>query len=165
MKQTKDPYSNEAQMTARIGNEWYDTISSTVTKCPFCDLKAKYLVKDWDNCVLTVNTFPYIDGHLMVVPKRHVERLTDLNKKEWAEAQELLSKGMDVLRKHFEYVDFNILYREGGKDSGSSLKHLHIHIIPTRGLLTYRLGGFNFDFQKINFPPVETADKLRQLYN
>lgn len=163
MNKTLDPYSIEAQMNAKLSSEWYDHIANTITKCPFCDLKAKYFVIEGTHCVLTVNLFPYEDGHLMVIPKRHIEKIAQISQEETLETQDLISKGIKLLKTEFNYASINVLYREGGEKAGQSLLHIHTHILPVDRILNYRQGGFDFNFQKIKYPPIETAQKLRKL--
>lgn len=162
MNKTLDPYSIEAQMNAKLG-QWYDHIANTITKCPFCDLKAKYFVIEGTHSVLTVNLFPYEDGHLMVIPKRHIEKIEHISIEETIETQELVAKGIKLLKTEFNYTSINVLYREGGQNAGQSLLHIHTHILPVDKVLVYRKGGFDFNFQEIKLPPIETAQKLRKL--
>lgn len=163
--QNLDPYSDEAQLNARFATQWYDVIATNVTKCPFCDLKSKYFVSERKNVVLTVNTFPYDNGHLLVIPKRHIEKLDEVNDEEVKEIHELTVLGMKLLRQHFSYINLNVLYREGGKDAGQSLKHFHTHILPVDRILKYKQGGFEWDFQKLSQLPIKTAEDLRVLEN
>ncbi len=162
-KKAGDPYSEEAQKNARK-SRWYSDIASTVTKCPFCDLKEKYIIYEDSEVVLTVNLFPYTEGHLMIVPRRHVEKVSHLTGEEWASVHHLTSLGFEILRKGLKIKDLNLLYREGTKTSGSSLKHLHIHLLPvTEEFMEYRNFGFTYKFQDIEVSPVEMAAKLRKI--
>lgn len=157
-----DYYDPEVQKNARK-SAWYDDVTRNLTKCPFCDLKEKYLIAEKDGVVLTVNLFPYIDGHLMIIPRRHVEDFETLNKEEWAAAQDLIKVGIKLLKQELNYENTNTLYREGAK-SGMSLKHMHIHIMPiTPEFLHYEGENKRFimEFQNINLSPLEMAEKLR----
>jgi len=163
--QNPDPYSDEAQLNARFAVKWYNEIASSVTKCPFCDLRAKYFVAELEHVALTVNLFPYEDGHLLILPKRHIEKLSEVTGEELKEMHELTVLGMDLLRRHFSYKNLNVLYREGGKGAGQSLKHFHTHILPVDRILKYKQGGFEWDFQKISQLPIKIAEDLRTLAN
>ncbi|HSX39625.1 MAG TPA: HIT family protein [Candidatus Saccharimonadales bacterium] len=161
----KDIYDPEVQKNARK-SAWYDEVNRNVTKCPFCDLKEKYLIAEKDGVVLTVNLFPYIDGHMMIIPRRHVESLDKLNKKEWQAMHDLISDGIKLVNTELKVENTNTLYREGAK-SGISLKHLHIHIIPiTTEFLHYEPENKRFvmAFQDIELTPVEMAAKLRKAW-
>lgn len=163
MGNKQDFYSEEAQKNARK-SQWYDDITRTLTKCPFCDLKSKYILAEEGNIVLTMNLFPYIEGHLMVIPRKHIERFSDLSKKDWADTKELLDLGIKSIREVTSVYDINILYREGSLSSGSSLKHMHIHIMPiTPKFLKYEKQRFIWEFQDINISPLEMAEKFRKV--
>jgi len=47
--QVGDSYSEDAQKNARKSH-WYSDIASTVTKCPLCDLKDKYIIAEEGVC-------------------------------------------------------------------------------------------------------------------
>ena len=156
-------YSEDAQKNARKSH-WYSDIASTVTKCPFCDLKDKYIIAEEGGVVLTANLFPYIDGHLMVIPRRHFEKLALCSLDEWEAAHELIGLGIETIKKGLGVKDVNVLYREGTPTSGSSLKHLHIHLLPiTDEFMVYEDFGCVYKFQDIEFAPVEMAERLRKV--
>lgn len=81
--------------------------------------------------MVMVNKYPYSDGNVMVIPKRHVRNVEDLLKEEWIEFQEVLSKTIKKLGKIFKTIDFNI-GANIGVDAGGSIEHLHWQIIPRK---------------------------------
>ena len=149
-----DLYSSDIQKVARTKDGVYDKIMSTLTKCPFCDLKPKYFIAKREQCVLTVNLFPYIDGHLMIVPKAHHEKFELLSMAEWCEIFELIKVGKTRLTEVLGVKSFNVLYREGVQ-SGSSLGHLHVHLIPMEPSVISR------SFVELQLAPIEVAERLR----
>lgn len=157
----KDFYDPEYLKNARK-SKWYDVVTRNLTKCPFCDLKEKYIITEKEGMVLTVNLFPYIDGHLIIIPRRHVESITDLTKTEWDVTQSLIDLGMKLIGKGLGIDNVNVLYREGHV-SGMSLKHLHIHILPiTKEFMKYEKQKFTWTFQDIKLAPLEEAEMLRK---
>jgi len=158
-----DYYSQENMKNARV-SEWYDRVVSDLDKCPFCDLKDKYIIVEKDGMVLTVNLFAYIDGHMLIVPLRHIENFDDISKKEWAGMQYLAGVGIKLVKEELGIDNTNVLYREGGK-SGTSLKHLHWHILPiTPEFMQYHKTHFTWEYQKLNFSPLEMAERLRNAF-
>ncbi len=158
-----DYYSEESQLLGHK-SQWYSKIASSITKCPLCDLKEKYFVAEEGNVVLTMNLFPYIDGHLMVIPKSHIEKLADFSTEDWQSVHKLVSLGIELLKKEFGVQDVNVLYREGTPTSGSSLKHLHIHLLPiTPEFMVYEDQKFTYNFQDISVTPVKMAERLRKV--
>lgn len=146
------------QLKARSGAEyWYADIWKSVGKCVFCDLRKRYLIYEIDGMVLTVNTYPYIDGSLMIIPKRHIVYIKDLTSKEWEAVRVLEYVAKKMLKAVFGYESVWLIYREGaiGEKSQKTVEHLHIHLMP------YKEGLVQWNFKKIKLPPFETAAIFR----
>lgn len=78
-----------------------------------------------------VNRFPYMDGNVMIIPQKHIERIEELSKEEWGEFGEVLSKTQKVLGEIFKTESFNIGLNVG-QESGASIPHLHWQVIPRK---------------------------------
>jgi len=143
--------------TARTSADyWYEEAWKHAGKCVFCDLKQKYIIAEKDNVVLTVNLYQYIDGHLMVIPRRHFESLDETNPAEWKAIFHLLNLGVKKLRDKLKIEDIYILDRPlSGFKTGKTVAHSHFHIIP------YQPELVSWHYQKISFHPEELAEKLR----
>jgi ATP adenylyltransferase len=77
-----------------------------------------------------LNKYPYNPGHLMVVPKRHVSSLAELNLREREEIFSLMAKTEAVMRKSMRPQGFNMGLNLG-KAAGAGIDdHLHFHVIP-----------------------------------
>jgi len=146
-------YTKDLQKNARITGE-YEKVLSVLNKCPFCDLKDKYFVKELSNTVLTTSLFPYIDGHLLIIPKRHIETLSEVTLREWKEIKELFSCARKVLEEKLKIKDVNLLYREG-ENSGKSVGHLHFHVVP------FSNKGISKNWGEINYAPEDVSKLLR----
>ena len=103
--------------------------------CFFCQkLKEKKNVK---NLILyqgkyvfvIMNKYPYTNGHLMVVPKRHYLDLEQLDHNELRELFNLLKTSTQVLKTSLHPHGFNIGMNIG-KVGGAGEDHLHLHIVP-----------------------------------
>jgi len=103
--------------------------------CFFCrKLKEK---KSKENLILyqgkhvfvVMNKYPYTNGHLMVVPKRHCFNLEQLDNNELKELFDLLKASVRVLKTSFHPHGFNIGMNIG-KMGGAGEDHLHLHIVP-----------------------------------
>jgi len=103
--------------------------------CFFCEkLKEKKnkknLILYQGECVFVVmNKYPYNNGHLMVVPKRHCLNLEQLNDTELKELFNLLKVSVRVLKASFHPHGFNIGINIG-RMGGAGEDHLHLHIVP-----------------------------------
>ncbi len=134
---------------------YYHGVMAKLDKCPFCDLREKYIITERSGMVLTVNLFPYTDYHLMIVSRRHIEALADLNKKEWDAVLFLSKLGFDLISRAWGEKKVNILYREG-RNSGKSLGHWHWHLIP------FVRESFSFKKFDVKQPPLKSAQRLRR---
>ena len=107
----------------------YKEFIKTMKECPFCELTQRTLLEN-DHAVLTYALAPYHKYHLLVIPKRHVEKIKELDWQEQVCITALLSIGIKTLDK-FGHDDCSILV----KDNHKSVPHLHYHIIPG-GIIT-----------------------------
>ncbi len=78
---------------------------------------------------LVLNRFPYNPGHLLAVPFREVDVLADLTPAERADLMDTIVLGQEVLRAAVKPDGFNIGFNFGSA-AGSSIPHLHAHIVP-----------------------------------
>lgn len=155
MTEKKDFYSEKFQKSARLGEYWYDEIWKNVEKCPFCDLKEKYIITEENEIVLTVNLFPYTDYHLLIIPREHILLLSELSTGEWQTIRKLASLAGELLEKE-GISGYKFLAREG-EQKGKTLEHLHFHIIPAVDNIE------KWDYREIKEAPVEAAEELRNL--
>ncbi|MDD3487248.1 MAG: HIT domain-containing protein [Candidatus Moranbacteria bacterium] len=77
------------------------------------------------------NKFPYMDGNVMIVSKRHVGKVEEITKKEWEEFGKILSNTQKVLGEIFKTNSFNVGLNVG-PESGASIEHLHWQVIPRK---------------------------------
>jgi len=98
-------------------------------KCPFCHLTKQEILRQNKYAILTFARAPYTNGHLLVVPKKHVLKINKLSKKQKDAVEKLIYYGMKKL--HRKYKNVTVLYREGNKkEVGKSINHVHYHLIP-----------------------------------
>ncbi len=154
-----DPHDESAQLGAREKG-FYDQVLEAVAKrnkCVFCDLKEKYIISKKGDWVLTVALYPYIDGHLLIIPKRHIESMADLSKKDQENIFALEKKGRELLKKSLGLNNFWFILREGkGIKVGKTVEHLHFHLMP------YDSGVIKMVDKKLTTTPLKMAQKLRK---
>jgi diadenosine tetraphosphate (Ap4A) HIT family hydrolase len=73
--------------------------------------------------------YPYLDGNLMILSKRHVEHTDDLTVEEWADFPIVLKKAQHALSILFHTNSFNLGFNIG-PESGRSIAHLHWMLLP-----------------------------------
>lgn len=108
--------------------------SSSEEACIFCDIVARrapaWIVYEDTKCLAFLDLFPFTRGHLLVIPKRHVPRLTELPRSEYEEFFHALAT---VCRRADRLSpDYNIALNQGAR-AGQIVFHLHFHVIPRYG--------------------------------
>jgi ATP adenylyltransferase len=105
-------------------------------KCIFCfkkskDYKNKHLIlTESENSFVILNRYPYTAGHLMVVPKKHVPDLNDININELTDLFLLIRFSSNALREAIKPDGLNIGLNLGKAAGAGEEKHLHFHIVP-----------------------------------
>lgn len=147
-EQEKQIYYRDARTGGYYGKIW-----TTVGKCVFCDLRKKYIVHEIDGMVLTVALFAYIDGNVMIVPRRHVKSVKELTTEEWDAARKLMYIAKKLIRKVHGIKGIQYMIRDGGIVAQSTVAdHLHIHCIPFDAS---DLSVWNY--RKLKYTPLENA--------
>ncbi|MGC8815375.1 MAG: HIT family protein [bacterium] len=139
-------------------------------KCIFCyynDIEIKNVVPSFENLVLyksiysfiMLNKYPYINGHLMVIPYSHVDDIELLTKEERDDIFELLILSKKILKITYNMDGYNI-GSNVGKAAGAGIEnHVHFHILPRF------IGDHNFmttisDVRVISFSLEKTYNDL-----
>ena len=112
----------------RLWTPWrleYVTEASTAAtlSCIFCDALAA-------SDPLILNKFPYNNGHLMVVPNRHVEWLAGLEPAELTELMSLTQAAERILTGVYRPHGFNMGLNLGKPAGAGVVGHLHLHVVP-----------------------------------
>lgn len=77
-----------------------------------------------------LNTFPYNNGHLLVVPHNHVGRLDQLSAEQSADLQCTIVDMIAALEKLMSPQGFNVGLNLGAAAGAGLPGHLHWHIVP-----------------------------------
>ena len=102
--------------------------------CIFCDISGP----DRDELILVrgrvsfviLNLYPYTNGHLMVVPNRHVANLASTTEDERAELMRLTRHAEIAVNEAYTPQGINIGINLGRPAGAGVLDHLHIHLVP-----------------------------------
>lgn len=79
---------------------------------------------------LIMNRFPYTNGHLMVVPKRHTSDYPGLSAAEMRDIGALLQAGVRAVQDAFHSHGCNVGMNLGRVAGAGIDEHLHFHIVP-----------------------------------
>ncbi len=87
------------------------------------------LFKGADTMVV-MNKYPYINGHLLVAPTRHVAGLDELSQPEMGILLATVRHSVAVLKKAMRPEGFNVGLNLGRVAGAGIEEHLHFHIVP-----------------------------------
>jgi len=80
-----------------------------------------------------LNRYPYNSGHVMVVPRAHVDALEDLGPEEFADLHAELQLAIRVLREVYRPDGMNVGMNLGVVAGAGIADHLHYHVVPRWG--------------------------------
>lgn len=101
--------------------------------CPFCDIdkERNTVIKYYKDVFVMFSNPRLMEGHLLVVPKRHVEKISELNEEEKKELFDTVIKYQEKILKNIAPgCDIRQHYRPFLKQSELKINHLHIHLQP-----------------------------------
>lgn len=105
--------------------------------CIFCKLHAD-TTKDEANFVLhrasqnfvVLNLYPYISGHLLIIPYQHIGELDAAPKDTTDELMDLTKRSQTALREVYQPEGFNVGMNLGRPAGAGVAEHIHIHVVP-----------------------------------
>ncbi len=128
--------------------------------CIFCNTSKEELILSTKKVYLQTNKYPYGEGHLLVIPKRHVNHIIDLTSKEREELFNLIDLSIYALDLYMKPQGYNIGCSVGDV-AGESIKHLHFHVLPRyKGDVSWSK-LCNFDI--ISVSPKELFKNLKEI--
>ena len=103
--------------------------------CVFCSALdpaalSPLLVCRGEQAFVILNKYPYNNGHLMVVPARHVGRLADATPAELTEIIALARVSEMVLTEAYRAHGINVGMNVGRAAGAGVRDHLHVHLVP-----------------------------------
>lgn len=100
--------------------------------CPFCDVEEARIIKENELAFVIKDAYPTVEGHVLVIPKRHVSSYWEITRPERNACDQLLLGERDAIQSEDSSVDgFNIGVNDGVV-AGQTVLHCHIHLIPRR---------------------------------
>ena len=104
-------------------------------ECIFCKIVAAQVpanvVHEDQTTIAFLDVGPLADGHLLVVPREHFSRMSDMPAELTADLGALLPMLGRALKAVTSATAFNVLCNEG-EAAGQVVKHVHFHLIPRR---------------------------------
>ena len=104
--------------------------------CIFCAMirekkdKKNFIFVRTKYCFGVLNIYPYNNGHVLILPIRHVNDLSKLWKEEREDVLELLNYVKALLDQVLKPTGYNIGMNLGRIAGAGFPGHLHIHLVP-----------------------------------
>ncbi|WP_078427426.1 HIT family protein [Alkalihalobacterium alkalinitrilicum] len=95
--------------------------------CPFC--KSENILLANELAFAIFDKYPVNQGHILVIPKRHVSDFFYTTSAEREAINELLEDGRVLLEEKFQPDGYNIGIN-CGETAGQTIFHVHVHLIP-----------------------------------
>lgn len=95
--------------------------------CPFCLLN-EFAIEN-EVAFAIFDKYPVNKGHLLIIPKRHVEQYFDLTLEERQAIDDLLFKGKKLMDQQYQPDGYNVGIN-CGEAAGQTIFHVHVHLIP-----------------------------------
>jgi ATP adenylyltransferase len=107
------------------------------TGCVFCDI-LKSSATDEEQFILyraefnfvILNIYPYVSGHLMIVPYEHLADLDGASKPVTDELMDLTKRSQTAIREAYKPEGFNFGMNLGKAAGAGVAGHFHQHILP-----------------------------------
>ncbi|MDC0605281.1 HIT domain-containing protein [Nitrosopumilus sp.] len=101
--------------------------------CIFCDIldgkREAHIVYEDEDHIAFLDKYPIDDGHTLVIPKKHYERITDMDSSDVGKIFSLIPKIAKSVLSGARADAFS-LAQNNGKAAKQIIPHVHIHIIP-----------------------------------
>lgn len=107
--------------------------------CIFCqkvqgkDDAAEHVLARSAHVYVTLNLYPYNNGHMMVVPYAHVSSMEALPTEVLTDLMATTNRALAVLREAYNPQAFNIGANIGAAAGAGIVEHFHLHVVPRWG--------------------------------
>src|SRR5919201_7094074 len=108
--------------------------SAAASDCIFCNTsdpgRGDLIVARGRVAFVILNLYPYNNGHLMIVPNRHVPNLASLTTEEQADLMRLTRHAEIALTEAYAPHGLNVGINLGKPAGAGVADHLHLHLVP-----------------------------------
>lgn len=106
-----------------------------MTDCIFCKIVRGEIpsmkVYEDEQTMVFMDIAGDVDGHMLVIPKKHVKNMLDCEEEMLAQLMHTVQKVSRHLTESCGYEGVNLL-NASGECAGQSVSHFHIHVIPRK---------------------------------
>ncbi len=110
--------------------------SKTAQGCVLCKIinskkdRANFVIYRSEKSISVLNIFPYNNGHIMIIPKRHIKDFEKLTNTEYSDLMKHSKFIIKLLKKTFKPHGLNLGINLGRVSGAGIDKHLHLHLVP-----------------------------------
>ncbi|MFC4540496.1 HIT family protein [Halosolutus amylolyticus] len=101
-----------------------------MASCTFCDIirgkEPAEVVLENERYLCILDQFPVNEGHSLVIPRDHIERLEEIDDETM---YEFLEEAHEYILGRFD-PDATNIGLNNGPEAGQTIQHLHWHVIP-----------------------------------
>ena len=112
-------------------------VDSQAEECTFCRIAravdqdaANYVLHRAQHAFVVLNLYPYVSGHLMIVPYLHTSEFDSIAKDITDEMMDLTKRSQAALREVYSPSGFNVGMNLGAAAGAGITEHVHIHLLP-----------------------------------
>ncbi len=102
--------------------------------CVFCEIASRHgdrILREYEFVFVMFSDPRLMPGHLLVIPRRHAEKLSELSADEKTELFKIVEQYEEkLLRSGAPGCDIRSHYRPFMPESRLKVDHLHIHLLP-----------------------------------
>jgi ATP adenylyltransferase len=105
--------------------------------CVFCRIaedpqqdETNFVLDRAEHGFIVLNLYPYITGHLLIVPYLHTSEFDSTPKEITDELMDLAKRSQAALREVYSPAGFNMGMNLGGAAGAGIVDHIHIHLLP-----------------------------------
>ena len=112
-----------------------------------------FKITEDENYIAILDAFPLVKGHILVIPKKEVDKIFDLEKETYLGLMEFAYKIAPAIEKAIPCL------RVGMAVVGLEVPHVHVHLVPLN-----TMNDINFTQPKIkisNEEMTEIAEKIK----
>ena len=107
-------------------------MAEATEQCLFCNKSKQKIIYSSKLLFVVRDSYPVTKLHTLIIPHRHVSNFFDLNDDEFKDLFKILKKEkISLMSLDKKITAFNVGVNAGA-DSGQSIMHCHIHLIPRR---------------------------------
>lgn len=113
-----------------------------------------YKIAENDNCIAFLDVSPLTKGHTLVIPKKEVDLLFDLDTEDYQAVHAMAKKVAKAIKKVIPCI------RVGSAVIGLEVPHAHVHLVPINDI-----GDLNFTKERVKLSVQEFENLAKDIRN